>query len=235
MHRPVSNGLISCAAGRRRYLGDIRANFAAELRVLIKETKCLDKMGFALPDIVLNVALQDQNFQRDVEDLDLMLERYHHVRLFAVSLSIRRHGPTQALHHLSSIERALLEQPSREMAESLQPGFSPLNWHALGISDFVANGNKAIAHFVSIVSQVRKSTHGIEGILSRIAKTALFVEPDKASTEFEVFIDSVTTNIDEAAEKLLETTQSIPPLLKKVRRRCLRTTVSITSLVVFSD
>ena len=128
-------------------------------------------------------------------------------------MTLRR---TQALHHLSSIERALLEQPAREMTESLQPGFSPLNWHALGISDFVESGNKAIAHFVSVVSQVRKSTHGIEGILSRIAKTALFVEPDKAPTEFDVFVDTVTTNIDEAAEKLLETTQSIPPLLKKV-------------------
>ena len=73
------------AATCRCHLGDIRANFAAELRVLIKETKSLDKMGFALPDIVVNVALQDQSFQRAVEDLDFMLERYHHVRLAAVS------------------------------------------------------------------------------------------------------------------------------------------------------
>ena len=46
---------------------------------MIRETKCLDKMGFEVPEIALNVALQDQNFQSCIEELNNMLEHYHQV------------------------------------------------------------------------------------------------------------------------------------------------------------
>lgn len=52
-------------------------NFGDELKVLIHETKCLDKMGLEVPEIALNVALQDQNFRSCIEDLNSMLQQYH--------------------------------------------------------------------------------------------------------------------------------------------------------------
>lgn len=84
--------------------------------------------------------------------------------------------------------------------------------------------HRAVTHFHSIVSQVQKSSKSIESLLSKIVKTQLFVPSQSEAKDFETFMNEAGTTIDEAAEKLLENTQSIPPLLKKVILKSLLST-----------
>lgn len=56
---------------------------------------------------------------------------------------------------LTPTEQKLLGGKLEQLEKILDPGFSPLNWNALGIPDFVASCNKAINEFQALVNQVR--------------------------------------------------------------------------------
>lgn len=55
---------------------------------------------------------------------------------------------------LTPTEGRLLAGKLEQLERCLDPGFSPLNWNALGIPDFVAAANKAINEFQALVNQV---------------------------------------------------------------------------------
>ena len=54
-------------------------NFHADLILVIRETRYLDRMGFRIPEIALNVALQDDKFNSWLEGLNVMLDRFYEV------------------------------------------------------------------------------------------------------------------------------------------------------------
>ena len=49
-------------------------NFNKTLHSIIRETKYLDAMGFQLPEVALNVALQDEKYRSYIENISLMLQ-----------------------------------------------------------------------------------------------------------------------------------------------------------------
>ena len=53
-----------------------RVNFVAELALIIRESKYLDRMGFAVPETALNVTLQEDKYHEYVESLNAMLGAY---------------------------------------------------------------------------------------------------------------------------------------------------------------
>ena len=61
--------------------GDVEVNFHSDLIRLIHETRYLDRMGFHIPEIALNVALQDDKYNVWLEGLNVMLDRFYEVRL----------------------------------------------------------------------------------------------------------------------------------------------------------
>ena len=54
----------------------ILVNFDEQLVVLIRESKYLDRMGFAVPETALNVTLQEDKYHQYVESLNAMLAAY---------------------------------------------------------------------------------------------------------------------------------------------------------------
>ncbi|CAM9474075.1 unnamed protein product, partial [Phaeothamnion confervicola] len=51
-------------------------NFAPELHLMIRESKQLDRMGFAVPEAALNVTLQEEKYNKYCSELELMLRMY---------------------------------------------------------------------------------------------------------------------------------------------------------------
>lgn len=60
--------------------GSVCVNLHPELRVVIAEAQHLDRKGFALPPMALQVALQQGEYQAWVESLERLLELYYQVR-----------------------------------------------------------------------------------------------------------------------------------------------------------
>eukprot|EP00210_Caulerpa_lentillifera_P005286 g5050.t1 len=181
--------------------GAVEVNFPSKMNTLIKEASCLDKMGFELSEITLNVALQSHKFKEYVESLNTMLSNYQ-----------------KAVHQLNEVESGLLKTHLTSLEQSLSPGLSALNWYSLGIGEFIKACNNAINRFNSLVSQVKKSSSAIEEVLGEVIKTPLFIasESHNEIKELSQFMDDFETHIDETIEKLLKRTNTIPQFLTKI-------------------
>lgn len=130
----------------------VEVNFHGDLIELIRETRYLDRMGFPIPEIALNVALQEVKYHQWLEGLDLMLQHYYDV-----------------IGQLLPIECELMKRKLVELESSLQPGFTILNWNSLGIPEFITACNKAINTFQQVVKQVQKNSGIIEQVVYAIA------------------------------------------------------------------
>lgn len=131
-------------------------NFAPELKEMIRETKYLDRMGLPIPEVALNVALQEKKYYNLVERLNAMLTSYQEV-----------------IDRLSPVEKKLLERRIQDLQGVLKPGFDPLNWNALGIPDFIESCDRGIATFETTVNHVLKNSLLIQKVVDQIHNARL--------------------------------------------------------------
>lgn len=54
-------------------------DFDPEITEIITETKMMENLGFSVPEIARNVALQEDKYIQYVDGLKRMLKRYHEV------------------------------------------------------------------------------------------------------------------------------------------------------------
>lgn len=52
-------------------------SFSDEFKILIKEAKQLEKMGYKIPKTIINISLQERDYYQYVDRLNLMLEDYN--------------------------------------------------------------------------------------------------------------------------------------------------------------
>ena len=100
-------------------------NFSPGLLQLIREAKYLDRLGFPVPELAVNVALQEGRFRQQIEGLVALLEH-------------RR----QAVAELTSAERSLLADHLARVDQALMPGLQRLNWVSLAVPEFVSEATK---------------------------------------------------------------------------------------------
>lgn len=60
----------------------VSVNFGLALTTMMREARYLDRMGFTIPDLVLNVALQEDKYHQCVEGITTMLDTYYKVMPF---------------------------------------------------------------------------------------------------------------------------------------------------------
>ncbi|XP_062874230.1 dynein axonemal heavy chain 10 [Trichomycterus rosablanca] len=135
-------------------------NFAPELKEIISETKYFEQLGYCVPDMARNVALQEGHFLRYVDELKNLVN--HHQSL---------------MDSLDDAEFLLLATQVQELRRVMHPGYRRLNWNSLGISDFINRGNQAASKFESLVNQIKKNEKDIETKLQSIESANLFKFP----------------------------------------------------------
>ncbi|KAL8020331.1 putative AAA+ ATPase domain, dynein heavy chain region D6 P-loop domain-containing protein [Plasmopara halstedii] len=178
------------------------ANFSFELKMIIKESKYLDRLGFEIPEEALNVTLQENKYLQYVQDLTLMLERYDSL-----------------LRDLTPVETHLLRAQLKTLDDALRVGFSPLNWNSQRVMSFIENSNKALNQFANLVSQIHKSSKMVEEIVVNIDQTLLIrIEDFRPGivTEVSEFYELVERNRMQRLDDLVQSYRSIGPLLIKV-------------------
>ena len=52
-------------------------NFSDDFKILIKEAKHLEKMGYKIPKTIINISLQEREYYQYDDKLNLMLEDYN--------------------------------------------------------------------------------------------------------------------------------------------------------------
>jgi hypothetical protein len=68
-----------------------RINFSESFKLLIKEAKHLEKIGYPISKTIINISLQEKEYLRYIDKLSMMLKEYR-----------------ESVHTLSDIEKILL-------------------------------------------------------------------------------------------------------------------------------
>lgn len=183
----------------------IVVNFSPELKQIIRETKYLDRMGLPVPEVAVNLALQEKKYYSLVGRLNAMLTSYQ-----------------AALDMLNPVEKGLLARRIENLQRVLQPGFNPLNWNALGIPDFVDACARGISAFETTVKHVQKNAGLISNLVGQI-KSAKLVDVAAFESRTEVLsIEELNVRLEKlrltVVDDLVRKYTSIAPLLKIIEQ-----------------
>ncbi|XP_044232976.1 dynein axonemal heavy chain 10 isoform X2 [Thunnus albacares] len=140
-------------------------NFAPEIFEVMSETIYLVSMGYTVPELVRNVALQEEKFIRYVGDLKYLVNCYHSV-----------------VDSLSEAKIIMLAEQIKAVKKEMHTGCKRLNWNSLGITDFINRGMQAVSKFESVVSQIVKNERDIDFKLQSMMMANLLKcpAPDKS-------------------------------------------------------
>uniref|UniRef100_A0A8C4QEU2 Dynein heavy chain tail domain-containing protein n=1 Tax=Eptatretus burgeri TaxID=7764 RepID=A0A8C4QEU2_EPTBU len=132
-------------------------NFAAQLQEVITEVKQLEQLGFDFPELARNVALQEDEYHRTIQELQQIVKRYN-----------------QVFNRLSDPENKLLHHHVSELRRKLRPGLFRLNWSSLAIPDYLTCCHNALSNFELLLNQVQRSAENILSNLHLIESANLF-------------------------------------------------------------
>lgn len=187
--------------------GKIIVNFDPELSLITRETRYLDRLGFQLPEIALNIALKESKYLAKVSALETMLQMY------------------ETNTKLDPMEHQLLATKLKHLQARLDMGFSILNWNSLGIEDFIKEIREDIKKFGSTVDEVRKKAKDILQEVERIALTDLIGDPAPKGTEMLDLVGFVEA-LERRKNGIIETLRSkydsgIPAYLQQIAEQVL--------------
>ncbi|XP_019604311.2 dynein axonemal heavy chain 10 [Rhinolophus sinicus] len=185
-------------------------NFSSALREIINETKYMEQLGFPVPELARNVALQEDKFLRYTEGIQRMLDHYHLL-----------------IGTLNEAESLLLEDHSQELIRVFRSGYKRLNWNSLGIADYIARCKQAIGKFESLVHQIHKNADDISSRLTLIESIDLFKYPAPGSGEGLPGVKEFFEHIDRERAKdvdyMVRWYLAVGPLLTKVEGLVIQT------------
>uniref|UniRef100_A0A8D0HBM0 Dynein axonemal heavy chain 10 n=1 Tax=Sphenodon punctatus TaxID=8508 RepID=A0A8D0HBM0_SPHPU len=178
-------------------------NFSPKLHEIINETKYMEQLGFPIPEIARNVALQEDKFLRYTDGLKQMLDHYH-----------------KLMGTLNEAEIQLLDNQIQDLWRVFRSGYKRLNWNSLGVSDYIIRCNQTIGQFESLVHQIHKNAEDISNKLLLIESTNLFKTPfSNAEDELpgvKEFFENIKHERSKDVEHMVRKYTAIGPLLTKV-------------------
>ncbi|KXS21993.1 hypothetical protein M427DRAFT_494431 [Gonapodya prolifera JEL478] len=208
MVTPLSNATFNANSGGVAarvedvtVIENIVVNFRHELLVTMRETKYLDKLGFAVPEAALNIVLQEEKYYMYIEQLNAMVNLHR-----------------QQVEPLDIAERKLLGLHIMELRRVIRPGLTRLNWNSLGISDYIQKCITEINKFASIVNSIRKNSANIAHIVEQIARAQLVKEPPAGQELMDAheFFEYCNKHRNNMVEILVQKYAGISPLLIKI-------------------
>uniref|UniRef100_A0A8C5JYE8 Dynein, axonemal, heavy chain 10 n=1 Tax=Jaculus jaculus TaxID=51337 RepID=A0A8C5JYE8_JACJA len=178
-------------------------NFSPSLKEIINEAKYLEQLGFAVPELARNIALQEDKFLRYTDGIQRMLDHYH-----------------QLISTLNDAETLLLDNHAQELLRVFRSGYKRLNWNSLGIADYISRCKQAIGKFESLVHQIHKNADDIASRLALIEAVNLFKYPIPKCEEdlpgVKEFFEHIERERTKDVDHMVRWYLAIGPLLTKV-------------------
>uniref|UniRef100_A0A803XMX1 Dynein axonemal heavy chain 10 n=1 Tax=Meleagris gallopavo TaxID=9103 RepID=A0A803XMX1_MELGA len=178
-------------------------NFSPRLQEIITETKYMEQLGFPVPEIARNVALQEDRYLSYADGLKHMLDDYHNV-----------------VGTLNEAETKLLDDRIQELWKVFKLGQRRLNWNSLGIADFIVRCKQAIRKFEFLVHQIHANSGDINNNLLQIASTNLFKFPLSESADVlpnvKEFFEYVKCERAKDVDHIVRKYTAIPQLLAQL-------------------
>lgn len=178
-------------------------NYNNKINEIITEAKYIEQLGYVLPEIARNLALQEDKFARYQLNLRKLLDNYH---LLIASLD--------------ESENLLLTDHLNDLKRTIRPGAKRLNWTSLGIQDYLNKSNANISKLESMVNQIKKNSKDIQVFLDDIEQMDLFQEPannaDESLLQCKEYFETMEAKRRDDLVELNKKYKLIGPLITKV-------------------
>jgi len=162
-------------------------NFDAEILTLIREAKCLSRIGIEIPESAKIVLLQEDKFKMYNNELSFVLKEYDRI-----VNKIRPNTKSLLVPHLEDLEY------------KLRPGMVTLTWTSMNIDGYLHHVHQGLSKLEQLIININDIMENrIENNLKSLSKTVLVNLPQDAQTfTLDEFVEMQEEWIREESEKL---------------------------------
>jgi dynein heavy chain len=161
-------------------------NFDHEILQLIREAKCLDRMGIEVPEGARIVLLQEDKFKAYYNDLHYALNEYERVAQLVIPVT-----------------NALLKPHMNDMEYKLRPGMITLTWTSMNIDAYKHHVHSGLQRLEELVININDLIENrIEKNLKTVSKSLLVSLPADEAFTLEEFVAMQEEYIEKKAELL---------------------------------
>ena len=166
--------------------GRLYVNFDHEILQLIREAKCLDRMGIEVPEGARIVLLQEDKFKAYYNDLHYALNEYERVAQLVIPVT-----------------NALLKPHMNDMEYKLRPGMITLTWTSMNIDAYKHHVHSGLQRLEELVININDLIENrIEKNLKTVSKSLLVSLPADEAFTLEEFVAMQEEYIEKKAELL---------------------------------
>jgi len=152
--------------------GKLYVNFDQEILQLIREAKCLVRMGIAVPDSARIVSFQEEKFKIYHNELHWALTQYDKV-----------------VSHVIPVTAMVLRPHFRDMEYKLRPGMITLTWTSMNIDAYKSHIQTGLFKLEELVANINDIIENrIEKNLKIVSKTLLVDLPESDSFSVDEFV-----------------------------------------------
>lgn len=174
--------LVRSAADERLYV-----NFDGEILQLIREAKCLERLGLTLPESVRGVLQQEDTLKATHADLSHMLAHYY----------------ADIDGRVLPVLREMLKPAIGDVEYRLRPGLTTLTWTSLNLDAYRTHVRGGMARLEELVRNVNDIVENrVERNLRSVARAQLVLLPSDRSFTLDEFVGAQTEFVETAAGAL---------------------------------
>ena len=129
-------------------------NFDRDIYKLLREAKCLSRIGVQIPDIAESVLLQENKFKRYFDEIKFMLSEYERVT-----------------DKILPVTSKLMQPHLRDLEIYMQPGMVTLTWTSMNIDVFKHTIHRKLKLFEGLIQNVNDI---IENRIQKVLRSMIF-------------------------------------------------------------
>ncbi|KAA0176015.1 hypothetical protein FNF27_02407 [Cafeteria roenbergensis] len=184
--------------------GRLYVNFDSEILQLIREAKCLHRMGIDIPESAKMVLLSEEKFKAYYNDLSYILREYSRI-----------------VGRIIPVMRAHLQPALEDLEYRLRPGLVTLTWTSMNIDAYKAHVHEGLRRLEELVTNVNDIIENRIETNLKIVSRALLVELPDTSIALDDFVDTqkshVVTRVGILRAKNLEVESAVNDLIGLIR------------------
>lgn len=166
--------------------GRLYVNFDQEIMQLIREAKCLDRMGIEIPESAKIVLLQEDKFKTYYNDLAYALKEY-----------------TRVTARIIPVTALLLKPHILDVEYKLRPGMITLTWTSMNIDAYKHHIHSGLQRLEELVNNINDIIENrIEKNLKVVSKSLLVDLPADKSFSLDEFVTIQEEHIKQKAVTL---------------------------------
>jgi len=189
----AKTGLAATLIVRHPSDRQLYVNFDKEILQLIRESKCMKRMGISVPESAHSVLLQEQKYKVYYHSVHDMLQRYHSIK-------------SQVIHACHALFQPALD----DIEYKMRPGLVSLTWTTMNIDAFKAHVQSGLDRLHALTNNAGDIVaNRIELNVKRVAKTELVELPSSSTLSLEDFLSEQSAFITKRQASIIDSDTTV--------------------------